>query len=89
MNDLIRIRATKEGVQPAATLENRELGYYTDEKALYIGVNRQNIKLCQADDVGRVATKVEALSDDADILQVVAKVNEIISALQDSGLMNK
>jgi hypothetical protein len=88
MDDVILIKATNGNNEPKQLLNDREFGYNRREKALYIGDNGQRVKLCQADDVGRIANKVETLGDDANLAQVVAKINEVISVLQDSGLMN-
>lgn len=70
-------------------LEDREFAFHRGENALYIGNEKgKPIKLCQASDVGKVAKKVDFLPDNADIATVVARVNELISVLRESGLMH-
>lgn len=94
MNDLIQIKATgvTEGgklLDPQDALKDRELGYHRSEKALYIGVDGFDIKLCQADDVGRKAGFVDEVPEDAELGEVIASLNSLISALKESGLMRK
>lgn len=48
MADVIKIKAG-EGEPPR--LQDRELGYRADEKALYIGTENGNVRLCGADDI--------------------------------------
>lgn len=59
MADLITI---KGGNGNPPTLQQRELAYSKDEKALYIGTENGNVRLCGADDVERL----EALIIDID-----------------------
>ena len=65
MADLIKIKGGK-GETPKLT--NRELGYNEDEKALYIGTENGNVRLCGADDISGIQalitdinTRLEAL----------------------------
>ena len=51
MNDLIKIKGGKGNVP---VLQDKELGYSRDEKALYIGTPDGNIKLCCADDAQKI-----------------------------------
>lgn len=51
MDDTIKIRGGK-GETPE--LQDRELGYNRDEKALYIGTPENNVRLCGADDIANV-----------------------------------
>lgn len=60
MADTIQIRAGKKAGMP--TLAVRELGYVTDEKALYIGTANGNVKLCDADLEGTVTTQGSDIS---------------------------
>lgn len=60
MADTIQIRAGKKAGMP--TLAVRELGYVTDEKALYIGTASGNVKLCDADLEGTVTTQGNDIS---------------------------
>ena len=53
MADLIAI---KGGSGDVPTLQNRELAYRKDEKALYIGTESGNVRLCGAEDVARIDT---------------------------------
>lgn len=93
MADMVLIKATmlKNGTlypPQSQKLEDRELAFHRSEEALYIGDDNGNpIKLCQASDVGRAAEKVAPLESDAALSDVIAKVNEMISALKDGGLM--
>jgi hypothetical protein len=48
MADIIRI---KGGNGDVPTLQDRELAYRKDEKALYIGTGKENERLCGADDI--------------------------------------
>ena len=48
MADLIKI---KGGTGAVPTLQDREIGYSKDEKALYIGTANGNVRLCGADDL--------------------------------------
>ena len=89
MADSIQIKATEAGSEPKnALLNHKELGFHTDEEALYIGYNgRKNIKLCQASDVGRVAEKVDSLPEDANLGEVISAFNSLLLSLKNSGLM--
>lgn len=39
-----------------------EIGYRTDKKELYIGSGSGNIRLCGADDVAEINTKIDAIN---------------------------
>ena len=58
MADLIMI---KGGSGEVPELEDRELGYSRDEKALYIGTKNGNVRLCGADDVATLQGLIEGL----------------------------
>lgn len=49
MADLITI---KGGTGTVPTLQDREIAYSKDEKALYIGTSNGNVRLCGAEDIG-------------------------------------
>lgn len=96
MADRIQIAATDGDKGPSRIINDRELTYHRGEEALYIGkVQNMPLKLCQASDIETIKTKLTAnqvaslssLSSDATLAQVVAKYNELISALKTSGVM--
>ena len=92
MDDLILIKGGTSG----SKLKEREVAYHTAEKALYIGAESGNIRLCGADDVSKIDGKLTAepvefqasLEADAEIGEVVTAFNNLISALKASGVMN-
>lgn len=56
MSDLITIKSGALGDrEEMPSLAIGELGYRTDEKALYIGTTEGNVKLCEAGLIDRVA----------------------------------
>ena len=59
MADLIKI---KGGSGDIPTLQDRELAYSKDEKALYIGTEDGNERLCGALDVNQINTRIDAIS---------------------------
>ena len=63
MADLIKIKGGR-GTVP--TLQDREMAYGKDEKALYIGTDGGNERLCGA----------------GDIAQLIARIDEIIARLE-------
>ena len=66
MADLIKI---KGGSGEVPELEDRELGYSRDEKALYIGTKNGNVKLCGADDVATLQGLIEGLKARIEVLE--------------------
>ena len=92
MDDLIQIRG---GEKCKAALRERELGYNIAEKALYVGTENGNVKLCRAEDIGKIEGKLTAtpaasqasLKDDAQIGEVITAWNNLISALKGCGVM--
>ena len=56
MADLIKIKAGSVGVP---TLQDKELAYSKDEKALYIGTGTGNVRLCGAEDVATISKQIE------------------------------
>ena len=59
MADLIRI---KGGSGDIPILQERELAYRNDEKALYIGTNNGNERLCGAGDINALSARIDAQS---------------------------
>lgn len=63
MADTITIKSGALGSRGAMpTLFNGELGYRTDEKALYIGIGGNNWRLCGVYDISELNSKIEALN---------------------------
>lgn len=67
MADLIKI---KSGSGNVPTLQDKELAYRKDEKALYIGTSGGNLRLCGANDISElrqliddIITRLEALEE--------------------------
>ena len=79
------------------TLAIRELVYCKDEKALYIGTEAGNLKLCSADLEEAINGKLTAspvaaqaaLASDANTSAIVTAVNSLIAAMKTSGVMDK
>ncbi len=65
MADLIRI---KGGSGNVPTLQERELAYRKDEKALYIGASTGNERLCGADDISELNAKIKALEGTINVI---------------------
>ena len=62
MADTITIKSGALGGRVSMPkLGDDELGYHTDEKALYIGTESGNERLCGANDVSELNAKIEAL----------------------------
>ena len=59
MNDTIKI---KGGDGNVPKLQDRELAYRKDEKALYIGTESGNAKLCDAGQEARIKALEDAVS---------------------------
>ena len=72
MADLIKIKGGNGNV-PA--LQDRELAFAKDEKALYIGTDSGNIKLCDAEQEKRIKEYIDGL---------VAGINARLDALTPS-----
>ncbi len=66
MADLITI---KGGSGNVPTLQDRELGYSKDGKALYIGTSNGNVRLCGADDIGALNTLINNITARLDALE--------------------
>lgn len=58
MADLIKI---KGGSGNVPTLQDKELAYRKDEKALYIGTENGNVKLCDAELEERIKAYIDGL----------------------------
>lgn len=80
MADLIQIKGGNGDPPP---LQNRELGFSKDEKALYIGTNNTtsgNIRLCGAEDIEKIKEYVNGLISD-NISGVNKQIEEINTQL--------
>jgi hypothetical protein len=56
MADLIKI---KSGSGNVPTLQDKELAYRKDEKALYIGTSGGNVRLCGANDISELRQLID------------------------------
>lgn len=64
MADVITIKSGALGDRTKMpNLNENELGYRTDEKALYIGTKDGNVRLCGADDIQNIIARLEALEN--------------------------
>lgn len=80
MADLIKIKSGAKGNrEKMPKLEVGELGYATDEKALYIGTASGNVRLCGADDYNAIMTEINGIK--AEITQIKADITEIQALL--------
>lgn len=76
-------------------LVSKELAYHTTEKALYIGTEKGNIKLCNADDILKLEGKLTAtqmemqenLGDGAELGDVITAFNSLLASLKANGIM--
>lgn len=62
MADLIKVKSGalgNRGTMPR--LDKDELGYRTDEKALYIGTDAGNMRLCGVNDVEQINAQIQAI----------------------------
>lgn len=66
MADLIRI---KGGSGDVPVLQDRELAYSKDEKALYIGTDGGNVRLCSANDVSEIEALIENITTRLETLE--------------------
>ena len=100
MADKILLRAGGRANIPK--LDNREIGYVTDEKALYVGTPTGNVKVASAftedrmdaleDDMAGKLTAIQAaavptLAGDADAAAIAAAFNSLLASLKASGMM--
>lgn len=84
MADLIQIKGGNGDPPP---LQNRELGFSKDEKALYIGTNNTkagNIRLCGADDKKSLEEYVNGLISDniSGVNKQIEEINKRLDALE-------
>lgn len=66
MADLIKI---KGGSGAVPTLQSRELAYSKDEKALYIGTDSGNVRLCGADDISGLTQLINDITARLEVLE--------------------
>lgn len=72
MADLIKI---KGGIGAVPTLQDRELGYSKDERALYIGTDGENERLCGVNDISNINTLLEAINKRID--EITARLDAL------------
>ena len=63
MSDLIKVKGGRGAVP---ILQDRELGYRIDEKALYIGIGGENVRLCGSNDLIEILERVGELESKPD-----------------------
>ena len=64
MADLIKIKCGALGERDTMPkLNEGELGFRTDEKALYIGTSNGNVRLCGVDDIPNITARLEELEN--------------------------
>lgn len=79
MADLIRI---KGGSGNVPTLQDRELAYSKVEKALYIGTENGNVRLCSAEDVTEINAEINNINTEINNIKVViAEINSAIASI--------
>lgn len=62
MADSIMIKSGALGErEEMPVLKVDELGYRTDEKALYIGTTGGNVRLCGKDDIGKINALIDGI----------------------------
>lgn len=81
MADLITI---KGGSGDVPTLQNRELAYRKDEKALYIGTGDKNVRLCGTEDAVKIDDINIVLSSLNAKIEEMSKLIENITARLDA-----
>lgn len=95
MADTILLRGGKKADMP--TLSTREIVCATDEKALYVGINGVNVRMCGADDRAEIDKKLTAnqlelmteLADESELTAVITAYNSLLTALKASGIMKE
>ena len=65
MADLITI---KGGTGNVPTLQDREIAYSKDEKALYLGTSNGNVRLCGADDISELRQLINNINTRLDAM---------------------
>ena len=85
MNDTIQIKSGAIGNRNAMpSLNVDELGYRKDEKALYIGIGEKNERLCGANDVTEINTKINnIITEINNIKPMIAEINSIKMAISE------
>ena len=89
MNDKIHIKTGALGNRtemPALSYDEEkgsELGYRTDEEALYIGTEKGNKRLCGANDVRNINTRLDELN--ATIASISGQITDITARLDTLG----
>ena len=79
MADLIKIKAGSGNV-PA--LQERELAYHKDEKALYIGTGDKNERLCGAGDIAEVNSRLDSINAETnEIKATITTLNGLIDEI--------
>lgn len=71
MADLIQIKRGLKATMPK--LNDYELGYCTDEKALYIGTTDGNVRLCGVDELIKITDIY------AKLVEITARLDELKS----------
>lgn len=96
MADLIQIKA---GEDPKSVLSDREIGYRKKDKALFVGIDGKNEKVCSGKEIEDIATELQnkltavqiatqgTLSAESDLSAVISAFNALISAMKASGIM--
>ena len=85
MADLITIKSGALGGRATMPkLNENELGYRTDEEALYIGADK-NVRLCGANDVAVMNALIDSIrADIANINQEITNIKARLDALPPS-----
>ena len=86
MADLIKIKGGNGNVPE---LQDKELGYRKDEKALYIGTDNGNMRLCGANDKAELKTYIDAYIEannakNNETDQLIIAINNQIATLENS-----
>jgi len=77
MNDLMRIKCGALGDRaqmPTLSYDSSkgcELGYRTDEEALYIGTAKGNVRLCGANDISVLNARLDVLTTRLDSMSTL------------------
>ena len=59
--------------------QGAELGYREDKKELYIGTKSGNVRLCGANDIGNINTRLDEIN--AQLRDITSQIEDIISRL--------
>lgn len=95
MADKILIKGGNLANMPS--LSEREIVVATDEKALYVGINGQKVRMCGAGDKAELDKKLTATAAEAqatleattDLAGTISAFNSLISALKAGGIMKE